>query len=203
MIKYILFALALGIATGYISNNLEMTIITVMFSEHLFNLSLIALLFFMGLLFGADKEAVANLKKTGTKVLVFPFAIALGSILGGLLGGLILKLDLVASMGVCAGYGWYTLAGPLAGQLFGVEWAALGFTVNFLREIATITTISLTSKIDKYAPVAMGGATAMDTTLPVIVRYCGQDTLITAFSSGFILTLIAPFTITVIATLAH
>jgi uncharacterized membrane protein YbjE (DUF340 family) len=203
MIKYILIALALGLVAGYISNNIGMMTITVIFSEHLYNLSLIVLLFFMGLLFGADKEAVANMKRTGIRILVFPFAIALGSILGGLVGGLILKLDLVASMGVCAGYGWYTLAGPLAGQLFGVEWAALGFTVNFLREMTTIITISLTSKIDKYTPIAMGGATAMDTTLPVIVRYCGQDTLIPAFSSGFTLTLMAPFTITAIATLAH
>lgn len=203
MIKYILIALALGTAAGYVSNGFEATVITTIFSEHMYNLSLIALLFFMGLLFGADKEAVANLRKTGIKILVFPFAIALGSIIGGLVGGIILRLDLAASMGVCAGYGWYTLAGPLAGQLFDVEWAALGFAVNFLREIVTIATISFTSKIDKHAPVAMGGATAMDTTLPVIVRYCGQETLITAFSSGFILTLMAPFTITAIATLAR
>jgi len=43
----------------------------------------------------------------------------------------------------------------------------------------------------------------MDTTLPIIVRYSGQDTLITAFSSGFILTMAAPFTITAIAAIAH
>jgi uncharacterized membrane protein YbjE (DUF340 family) len=49
----------------------------------------------------------------------------------------------------------------------------------------------------------MGGATAMDTTLPIIVRYSGQETLITAFSSGLILTIAAPFTITAVATLAH
>jgi uncharacterized membrane protein YbjE (DUF340 family) len=203
MIKYILIALTLGVAAGYVSGNLEMVMINTVISDYVFALSLIALLFFMGLLFGADKEAVANLKRTGIKLLIFPFATALGSILGGLVGGLLLRIDLAASMGVCAGYGWYTLAGPLAGQLFGVEWAALGFSVNFLREIVTITTISLTSRIDKYAPVAMGGATAMDTTLPVIVRYCGQDMLITAFSSGFTLTLIAPFTIAAIATLVR
>ncbi|MGB9741024.1 MAG: lysine exporter LysO family protein [Candidatus Bathyarchaeia archaeon] len=203
MIKYIIMALALGAVVGYVSGSMEIVAINTIFSDYIFTLSLVALLFFMGLLFGADKEAIANLKKTGIKVLVFPFATALGSILGGLVGGLLLGLDLVASMGVCAGYGWYTMAGPLAGQLFGVEWAALGFTVNFLREIVTITTISITSKIDKYTPIAMGGATAMDTTLPVIVRYCGQDTLITAFSSGFTLTIIAPFTITAIAALAH
>ncbi|MBC7131317.1 LysO family transporter, partial [Candidatus Bathyarchaeota archaeon] len=41
-----------------------------------------------------------------------------------------------------------------------------------------------------------------DTTLPVIVRCCGQEALITAFASGFILTLAAPFAITAIAALA-
>jgi uncharacterized membrane protein YbjE (DUF340 family) len=57
------------------------------------------------------------------------------------------------------------------------------------------------AKLDKYAPVASGGATTMDTTLSVIVRYCGGDTLITAFLNGLILTLIAPFTIITIASL--
>jgi uncharacterized membrane protein YbjE (DUF340 family) len=41
--------------------------------------------------------------------------------------------------------------------------------------------------------VASGGATTMDTTLPVIVRYCGSDVLVAAFSSGFVLSLLAPF----------
>jgi uncharacterized membrane protein YbjE (DUF340 family) len=41
----------------------------------------------------------------------------------------------------------------------------------------------------------------MDTTLPVIVQSCGSEELITAFTSGFILSLIAPFTITTIAML--
>ncbi len=114
-----------------------------------------------------------------------------------------LRINVFASMGVCAGYGWYTLAGPLAGQLFGLEWGALVFTVNLLRELATIVGASLLAKLDKYAPIAMGGATAMDTTLPIIVRNCGQETLITAFTSDFILTVAAPFTITALAAIAR
>jgi uncharacterized membrane protein YbjE (DUF340 family) len=172
-------------------------------SGYLFNFSLIFLLFVMGFSFGVDKEATLKLKKAGLKILVVPLAVALGSILGGLVGGLILGINVFASMAVSAGFGWYTLAGPLVGQLFGAEFGALGFTVNFLRELLTITTISLTVRIDQYAPVAFGGATTMDTTLPVIVRYCGSEALITAFASGFALSLIAPFTITAIATLAH
>ncbi len=202
MIKYILIALILGAVAGYLNNNFGNLIANNWVSGYLFDFSLILLLFLMGLAFGLNREAMAKLRKAGLKILVVPFSIALGSILGGLIGGLILRINVFASMAISAGYGWYTLAGPLVGQLFGVEFGALGFIVNFLRELLTIATISLTVKIDKYAPIAFGGATSMDTTLPVIVRYSGSESLIMAFSSGFTLSLIAPFTITAIAMLA-
>jgi uncharacterized membrane protein YbjE (DUF340 family) len=203
MIKYVLPALAVGIMAGYLNNNFGTPLLNTVFSEYTFNLSLVALLFLMGMLFMLDEKAVAKIREAKFRILVFPISVALGSIIGGLFGGLILRIDLFASMGVCAGYGWYTLAGPLAGQLFGLEWGALGFAVNLLRELVTVVGASLFIKLDKYAPIAMGGATTMDTTLPIIVRYCGQDTLIIAFSSGFILTMAAPFTITAIAALAR
>ncbi len=203
MIKYVLPTLAIGILAGYVNNIFGSPQLNIIFSEYTFNLSLIILLFLMGMLFGSDEESVAKMKEAKFRIFAFPFAVALGSIVGGLIGGIILRIDVFASMGVCAGYGWYTLAGPLAGQLFGLEWGALGFAVNLLRELVTIASTSIVAKLDKYAPIAMGGATAMDTTLPIIVRYCGQDTIITAFSSGFILTMAAPFTITAIAAIAH
>jgi uncharacterized membrane protein YbjE (DUF340 family) len=155
----------------------------------------------MGLTLGIDKEAMAKLRSKGFKILIVPVFVALGSILGGLVGGLILRLNIYASMAVTAGYGWYTLTGPLMKQILGTEWGAMGFAVNFLRELLTIITISLMVKIDKYAPIASGGATSMDTTLPVIVRYCGSDVLITAFSSGFALSMIAPFTVVAMVSL--
>ena len=70
-------------------------------------------------------------------------------------------------------------------------------------ELITLATAWLAVKLDKYAPIAMGGATSMDMTLPILVRYSGQETLITAFSSGFILTIAALFTITAVSALAH
>ena len=199
---YIIAALFLGILAGYASNMMGAVWLNPIFSDTIFNLSLFALLFLMGIIFGMDRQAVSKLKETGFKILIFPFTIVLGSITGGFIGALILGTDIFAAMGVCAGCGWYTLTGPLAGQLFGLKWGAIGFTVNFLRELITIVAASPASKIDRYAPVAMGGATAMDTTLPVIVRATSQDMLITAFTSGFIITLLAPFMITAIATLA-
>jgi uncharacterized membrane protein YbjE (DUF340 family) len=201
MIKFILAALTIGVVAGYVNNNLTTFISSSWVTDYLFNASLFVLLFVMGLSFGIDKEAVAKLRSKGLKILVVPVVVALGSILGGLLGGLILRLNIYASMAVTAGYGWYTLTGPLMKSILGTQWAAMGFAVNFLRELLTIITVSLMVKVDKYAPIASGGATAMDTTLPVILRYCGSDVLVTAFSSGFALSMIAPFTVVAMASL--
>jgi uncharacterized membrane protein YbjE (DUF340 family) len=203
MIKYILAALFLGVAAGYLNGNFGSSTVNVLMSDHVFLGSLLLLLFVMGFIFGADKETVTKLRKAGLKIFAVPLSIGAGSIVGGVVGGLVLGVDLSVSAAVSSGFGWYTLAGPLVGQLFGAEFGALGFVTNFLRELLTIVTVSLTVKVDKYAPVAFGGATAMDTTLPVIVRYCGSEMLITAFASGFSLSLIAPFAITTIATLTQ
>jgi uncharacterized membrane protein YbjE (DUF340 family) len=201
MIKYVLTALALGAVAGYLNNNLFNAIPNTLVSDQLFSLSLVVLLFVFGFSFGIDKDAVQKMKKTGPKILAFPFFVVLGSLVGGLVSGLILSISMAGAMAVSAGCGWYTLSGPLIGQLFGAELGTLGFVTNFFRELLTITMIPLIIKLDKYAPVASGGATTMDTTLPVIMRYCGDDVLITAFSNGLILTLIVPFTIIAISSL--
>ncbi|MEM3766818.1 MAG: lysine exporter LysO family protein, partial [Candidatus Bathyarchaeia archaeon] len=156
MIKYILAALALGIIAGYANNNYGPAFPNGWVSDYLFNFSLLLLLFVMGFAFGADKQAAANLRKTGWRIFIVPLSIAVGSILGGLVGGYILGINLVGSMAVSAGFGWYTLAGPLAGQLFGAEFGALGFATNFLRELFTILAIPLLVKAGKYAPIASG-----------------------------------------------
>ncbi len=199
MIKYIVSALVIGAVAGYVVNSVFVEFPSFWVTDFLFNGSLYLLLFVMGLAFGIDREAGAKLKSKGLKILVFPFVVAVGSIVGGLLGGLVFSLNLYGSMAVTAGYGWYTLTGPLLAQTLNAEWGALGFTTNFLRELITILSIPLIMKVDRLAPVASGGATTMDTTLPVIVRYCGSEVLITAFSSGFILSLVAPFTVIALA----
>ena len=191
----------MGAAAGYANNRFGSPWASSLVSEWVFSLALVLLLFVMGFAFGADKEAAVKLKKAGLRILVVPLAVASGSLVGGLIGGLVLGLNVFGCMTVSAGFGWYTLVGPLVGDLLGAEWGMLGFVVNFLRELLTIVTVPFAVKVDKLVPVAFGGATAMDTTLPVITRYCGDETLITAFSSGFTLSLAAPFTITAMATL--
>lgn len=201
MMKYILCSLIVGILAGYLSSNWGNSAAGNLVSSHMLTFALMLLLFVMGLAFGVDRDSMAKLREAGLRVFVIPFAIAGGSVLGGILSAMVLGINVAATAAACAGYGWYTMAGPLVGQLFGVEWGSISFAVNFLRELLTIIAVSVAVKIDKYAPIAFGGATTMDTTLPVIVRYCGSDVLITAFSSGFVLSILSPLTIIAIASL--
>ena len=196
MIKYILAALTTGAIAGYFVNNFVGGFPNVLVTDYLFNFALYVLLLVMGLSFAIDKEAVAELKATGARLFVVPVLVILGSILGGLVAGLIFRLNLYGSMAVTAGYGWYTLTGPLLTQMLGTEWAALGFAANFLRELLTIVTITLLVRDFRDVPIASGEwDNHGHATLPVIVRYCGSETLITAFSSGFVLSMLAPFTV--------
>jgi uncharacterized membrane protein YbjE (DUF340 family) len=203
MIKYILAALTLGGIAGYLNANWAAVVNSVWVSDYLLNASLMLLLFVMGVAFAMNKDSISKIKRTGLKILIVPLAIALGTILSGVVSALLLGTNVVVTTAVSAGFGWYTLTGPLVSQIFGAKWGALGFAANFLRELLTILTLSLMVRVDKYAPTASGGATAMDTTLPIIVRYCGSDTLITAFSSGFVLSIMAPFMIVAIASLGR
>jgi uncharacterized membrane protein YbjE (DUF340 family) len=202
VIKYILAALVIGCVAGYLNNNLFNAFPNTLISDQLFTVALIALLFVFGFSFALDKNAVEKMRKTGFKIVTFPLLVALGSLIGGLVAGLILQINLAGTMAVSSAFGWYTLSGPMLGQLMGPLWGTLGFTANFFRELITIMTIPFMVKLDRFAPVASGGGTTMDTTLGVIVRYCGKDTLILAFSNGLILSIIAPFATVALASLA-
>jgi uncharacterized membrane protein YbjE (DUF340 family) len=201
MIKYIVSALILGMFFGYLNNNFLHAVPNGLIADQLFMATLIIMLFFFGFMFGLDKDSIQKMRKTGARILIFPILVALGSILGGFVAGFILQINLAGATAIGSGIGWYTLAGPVMKDMLGAQWGTLAFTANFFRELITITTIPLLVKLDKYAPIASGGGTTMDTTLPLIVRYCGKNTLITAFSNGVVLSLIAPLTIVAFASI--
>ena len=202
MIIYVVIALILGAVFGYLNNNFFQAVPNGLVSDQLFMATLIVMLFVFGFMFGVDKDSIQKMRKAGAKILVFPVLVALGSIVGGLVAGFLLQINAAGATAVGSAIGWYTLAGPVMKDMMGAQWGTLAFTANFFRELITLTAIPLLVKLDKYAPIASGGGTTMDTTLPLIVRYSGKDTLITAFSNGLILSLMAPAMIVAFASLA-
>ncbi len=79
---------------------------------------------------------------------------------------------------------------------------AIGFLTNVIRELLAFVLIPvLAARLDPLTAIAPAGATAMDTTLPLIQRAAGSTTAIIAFVSGTVLSSAVPVLIPLLAKL--
>ena len=165
-----------------------------------YELMLHVLIFLIGMDLGLNFNA-KELRKVGGKALVLPFLTLTGSILGGLLAALVLGIEPRWGLAIGAGCGWYSLTGPIIAQ-YSAVYGAVSFLGNLMREILTIMFYPIAiRKIDPEKAVVIGGATTMDTTLPIITKFGGREVALVAFVHGFILTAVVPFLVPLILSL--
>lgn len=162
--------------------------------------ALYLLLFLVGVGMGANQQAWKMLRRLNLRILLVPLGVIVGTLVGVALFSLLLPaLSLRQALAVGAGFGYYSLSSILITQLHSKALGVVALLANMMREVGTLLlTPWLVGRLGKVAPVAAGGATTMDTTLPVIVRYAGSDTAIVAFFSGVILTLLVPLLVTLL-----
>jgi uncharacterized membrane protein YbjE (DUF340 family) len=87
-------------------------------------------------------------------------------------------------------------------QYRGAELGTIALLANIFREILTLLCAPLLAKyFGKLAPISVGGATTMDTTLPIITRYSGKDLVFVAIIHGFIVDFTVPFFVTFFCTI--
>ncbi len=155
--------------------------------------ALTILLFSIGFELAADRTVWRKMLALGWRVLLVPLTGALGSLLGALVAGWMLSLGPWEALSVGAGFGWYSLSGVLLNNLGFTTLAAIAFLSNVLRELLAMLSIPwLARKFGPIAAVAPGGATTMDTTLPLISRFgTGAATLI-ALINGMVLSGLVP-----------
>jgi len=163
-----------------------------------YELMLYLLIFIIGVDIGKSKGLREELRKLGKMALLLPVATIIGSLIGGFLASMLLGVSLKWGLGIAAGFGWYSLTGPLLAA-YSPIYGVVGFLANLTREILTIIFYPVAIKrIPKEVGIVMGGATTMDTTLPIIAKFGGTEITLLAFVHGFILTAIAPFLIPLI-----
>ena len=185
----ILGSVALGLALGHWWLPDE-------FATHLDTITTTALyllLFGIGIDLGRQKEVWHRLWQLGWRVLLLPALIAVGSLAGAAVAGFLLGLPFNESTAIGAGFGWYSLSGVLIAEIYNVETGALAFITNVARELLTFITVPLIARyIGRLSTVAPGGATTMDTTLPVITKATDSDMAVIAFINGSVLTTLVP-----------
>lgn len=157
-----------------------------------------ALMAAVGVLVGADPGAFEVLRRAGVRVLAVPLLIMAGSLAGtGLLALVWPGMALREALAVGAGVGYYSLTSVLATELAGETLGVVALLANLFREALTLAVAPVLARLlGPAAPVASGGATAMDTTLPVITRASGRRWAVVAVFSGAVLTVLVPVVVT-------
>jgi uncharacterized membrane protein YbjE (DUF340 family) len=162
--------------------------------------ALYLLMFLVGIGIGSNKNALNLIKEVNLKILLVPLSVILGTYLGVSLFALIqTNLNLTDLLAVGSGFGYYSLSSVLISEIAGDTLGVIALLSNITREIITLLLTPVFARyFGKLAPIASGGATAMDTTLPVITKYIGSDFAIISVFSGVVLTILVPILIELI-----
>lgn len=171
-------------------------------TDSLSTLALYLLLFLVGMGIGGRRETLEMLRRIRLPILLIPLLIASGSILAsGLAAGLLPGLSFREGAAVGAGFGYYSLSSILITRISGEALGLIALLSNIFREIFALTaTPLLVRHCGRLSGIAAAGATAMDTSLPVIVRFTGREYALIAVFSGLVLTLLTPILVTFILT---
>lgn len=159
------------------------------------------LLFLVGMDMGRQGTMLTDIKTAGFKVLLVPVAAGVGTLAAAALAGLMLPVSVKDAVAASAGFGWYSLA-PTLLQSYSLSLSAVAFLSNVIREIFAIVLIPIVAKKVGYIEcVALAGATAMDTVLPVVVGATHERITIYSFTSGVVLSLAVPILVPFIVAL--
>lgn len=166
------------------------------------NLSLIALCLLMlgvGIGVGKDLNALRGLRTMNRWLLALPLLIISGTLAGcALISLLFPERALYDILAVGSGFGYYSLSSIFITQYRGPELGTLALLANIAREIITLLGAPLIAYLcGPLAPITAGGATSMDTTLPVITSVSGRQFAILSIYHGFVVDFSVPILVTI------
>jgi uncharacterized membrane protein YbjE (DUF340 family) len=165
--------------------------------------ALCGLMFFVGVSVGSDTDTLKSLKSLNPRLAFLPLMTILGTVAGVSVASLLLPhRSLTDCLAVGSGFGYYSLSSIFITTYRGAELGTVALLSNILREILTLLAAPLLVVwFGRLAPIAAGGATTMDTTLPIISRTSGQQFVILSIFHGFIVDFSVPFLVTLFCSL--
>ena len=160
--------------------------------------ALCCLLFCVGMSIGSNDNIVSEFRSLNPRLALLPVATILGSFAGSLVAWLFLQYRGVTDcMAVGSGFAYYSISSIFITQYRGAELGTVALLANIYREILTLLIAPLLAKVfGTLAPISSGGATTMDTTLPIISQTCGQQYVVVSLFHGFVVDFSVPFLVT-------
>ena len=160
--------------------------------------ALCCLMFCVGISIGCDTSVLKSFKEVNPRLMMLPIMTILGTLAGCAAVSILLgHRQLTDCLAIGSGFGYYSLSSSFITQYRGAELGTIALLANISREILTLLCAPLLAKyFGRLAPISVGGATTMDTTLPIITRYSGESFIIVSIFHGFCVDFSVPFLVT-------
>lgn len=165
--------------------------------------ALAALMFSVGLSVGNDPQTLKNFRQLNPRLIFLPVMTIVGTLAGSAIISLLLThRSLTDCLAIGSGFGYYSLSSIFITEYRGAELGTIALLANISREILTLLAAPLLVRwFGNLAPIAAGGATTMDTTLPIITRTAGQQFVVVSIFHGFVVDFSVPFLVTLFCSL--
>lgn len=160
--------------------------------------ALCCLLFCVGMSIGSNDSIASEFRALNPRLALLPVATVLGCFAGSAVAWLFLSHRSVTDcLAVGSGFAYYSLSSIFITQYRGVELGTVALLANIFREMITLLLSPLIIRVfGPLAPISAGGATTMDTTLPIISQTCGQQYVVVSLFHGFVVDFSVPFLVT-------
>lgn len=160
--------------------------------------ALCALMFCVGISIGCDTSVLKSFRKVNPRLMFLPVMTIVGTLAGCAAASLVLgHRQFTDCLAIGSGFGYYSLSSIFITEYRGPELGTIALLANICREILTLLCAPLLARyFGKLAPISVGGATSMDTTLPIITRASGEQFIIVSIFHGFCVDFSVPFLVT-------
>ena len=136
------------------------------------------------------------------KIMLVPIACVIGSLLGAVAAFFLIQdISMKDLIMLSQGYGFYSMTGIVVTELKNAHLGSIALMNDLFREIFAILFMYMIGWRYPRSAISSAGATAMDVTLPMVKQACGNDYIPHAMVSGFVLSVLAPIAVSVLAAL--
>lgn len=165
--------------------------------------ALCLLMFCVGITIGCDSQVLGKFRQLDPKIMLLPLLTVLGTLAGcAAVAWLLPERHLAGCLAIGSGFGYYSLSSIFITEMKGAELGTIALLANIMREIITLLCAPLLARwFGPLAPISVGGATSMDTTLPIITRVAGEEYSVVAVFHGVAVDFSVPFLVTFFCTL--
>lgn len=156
------------------------------------------MMFFVGMSIGADLKSLWRpIKIYKIRIVLIPLATIAGTMITA--WGISFFTEDITSketIAIGSGFGYYSLSAVLLTELAGSHIGMMALISNMTREILALLCIPVLARFcGKLAPISAAGATSIDTTLPLISRYCGENYIVISLFHGILVDFSVPIII--------